>query len=69
MPYKIRKMPNRACYRVSNAKTGRVYANCTSRENAKKQVSLLRSIERKKSKAIGRVYHPALERKRAKRHH
>ena len=47
MPYKIRKMPNNECYRVTNAITGKVHAYCTSRRNAYAQVRLLMMRERK----------------------
>jgi hypothetical protein len=45
MPYSIRKVPNRKCYRVTNRKTKRVVAKCTSKEKARKQVRLLYGIE------------------------
>jgi len=45
MPYKTRKVPGRSCYRVYNAKTKRVFAKCTSKSKAQKQIKLLRAIE------------------------
>lgn len=48
MPYSIRKVPNKACYRVTNKKTKKVYAKCSSKKNAEKQVRLLRAIENNK---------------------
>jgi hypothetical protein len=45
MPYTIRKMPNQSCYRVYNKKTHKIFAKCSSKKNAEKQVRLLRGIE------------------------
>ena len=55
MPYTMRKVNNQNCYRVSkkvrpNKKTGktakrRVFAKCATRENAVKQMKLLRALE------------------------
>ena len=47
MPYTLRKMPKKKCYRVYNRDTKRVFAKCTSKTRAKKQVRLLRSLHRK----------------------
>jgi len=47
MPYTLRKMPKKKCYRVYNRKTKRVFAKCTSKTRAKKQLRLLRSLHRK----------------------
>ena len=41
MPYKIRKLPGRALYRVTNPLTGRVFAKPRLWEKARKQVRLL----------------------------
>ena len=49
MPYKTRKVRGKNCYSVSNKKTYRVYSKCTSAENAKKQLRLLRAIENNKN--------------------
>jgi hypothetical protein len=49
MPYRIRKVPNKACYRVSNKKTKKVFAKCSSKKNAEKQLRLLRAIENNKN--------------------
>ena len=49
MPYGVRKVPNKNCYRVTNKRTKRVMAKCTTQENAKKQVRLLNAIENNKS--------------------
>lgn len=48
MPYIIRKVRNKECYRVKNAKTGKVYAFCTTLNKAKAQIRLLESLENKK---------------------
>jgi hypothetical protein len=48
MPYKTRKVANKSCYRVYNAKTRRVFAKCATAENARKQMRLLRAIENNK---------------------
>lgn len=50
MPYTIRKVPKRNCYSVKSAikrkgRSRRVYAKCTTKAKAKKQVRLLRAIE------------------------
>lgn len=46
----MRKIPNKKCYRVYNSSSKRVFAKCSTLKNAKKQMSLLRSIERKTRK-------------------
>jgi hypothetical protein len=45
MPYKIRKVSNKNCYKVINAKTKKVHAKCTSKKNAEKQVRLLKALD------------------------
>lgn len=45
MPYKIRKVRNKSCYKVYKPKTKKVFAKCSTLENAKKQVRLLTAIE------------------------
>lgn len=47
MPYTMRKVRRKRCYRVYNKLTKRVFAKCTSNVKAKKQLRLLRSLERK----------------------
>jgi hypothetical protein len=49
MPYKTRKVRGKNCYRVFNRKSKRVFAKCTSKENADKQMRLLRAVENNKS--------------------
>jgi len=45
MPYTMRKVPNKKCYRVVNTKTGKVKARCSTKKNATKQLRLLRALE------------------------
>jgi hypothetical protein len=45
MPYTIRKLAKKNCYKVMNKKTKRVFAKCTTKEKAKKQLRLLNAIE------------------------
>lgn len=49
MPYTMRKVPRKNCYRVSkkNKKRGtrKVFSKCATRENAVKQMKLLRALE------------------------
>ena len=55
MPYSMRKVPRKNCYRVSkrysskngkkSAKTRRVFSKCATRDNAIKQMKLLRALE------------------------
>ena len=45
MPYKIRKVNNQNCYKVYNAKTKKIYAKCSTLENAKKQMKLLQAYK------------------------
>lgn len=45
MPFSMRKVRNKNCYKVFKTKgTKRVFSNCTSKDNAKKQLRLLRAI-------------------------
>ena len=43
--YRIRKVTRKACYRVMNRKTRRIFAKCSTRKNAEKQLRLLRAIK------------------------
>ena len=45
----MRKVPNKPCYRVTNKKTKKVCAKCSSKKNAEKQMRLLRAIENNKN--------------------
>ena len=47
MPYKIRKIPNKNCFRVYNPQTKRIFSKCSTLKNANKQIKLLRSIHNK----------------------
>jgi hypothetical protein len=49
MPYSVRKVPNKNYYRVSNKKRKKVFAKCTSKKNATRQMRLLRAIENNKN--------------------
>lgn len=50
MPYKSRKVRNKNCYKVyKNDKTKKVFAKCATKENAKKQMRLLRAIQSNKN--------------------
>ena len=44
MPYTIRKVNRRRCYRVTNRTNKRVFARCTAKRKALRQVNLLRAI-------------------------
>jgi hypothetical protein len=44
MPYKIRYSRKKKCYSVINKKTKRVFAKCTTKNNATRQSRLLRAI-------------------------
>ena len=45
MPYSIRKVRNKNCYKVKNKKTGKVHAKCSTKQNAERQVRLLYAID------------------------
>ncbi len=52
MPYVMRKVKNKTCYRVSkksnkksNKKSKKVFSKCATRKNAIKQMRLLRALE------------------------
>lgn len=57
MPYTLRKVPGKNCYRVSkkikrgkrNTKSKRVFSKCTSRKKALSQLRLLRALQYNKS--------------------
>lgn len=49
MPYKTRKVRGKPCYKVYNPKSKKVFANCTSKENAEQQMRLLRAIQNNRS--------------------
>ena len=43
MPFTMRKVPKKSCYRVTNTK-GKVKARCSTKKNAMKQIRLLRAL-------------------------
>lgn len=45
MPYATRKVRGKNCYKVYNKKTKKVFSRCASKDNAEKQMKLLRAIE------------------------
>ena len=51
MPYSLRKVPRKSCYKVykttskKGSKTKKVFAKCTSLKKAKAQLRLLRAIQ------------------------
>ena len=45
MPYLIRKVRDKECYKVINANTGQIHAKCTTRKKAESQVRLLYGIK------------------------
>ena len=49
MPYAIRKVNNKSCYRVYKPKSKRgsrrVFSKCATRKNALKQLRLLRALQ------------------------
>jgi hypothetical protein len=45
----MKKVNNKKCYRVTNKKTKKVFAKCTSKKNATRQMRLLRAIENNKN--------------------
>jgi hypothetical protein len=55
MPYRSVKIRGKKCYRVFNSQTKKVFANCTTRAKATKQLRLLRAIQNNPSfVSIGR---------------
>tara|TARA_B100001093_G_C26681871_1_gene950818 strand:+ start:194 stop:412 length:219 start_codon:yes stop_codon:yes gene_type:complete len=48
MPYKTRKVRNKPCYKVYNPDTKKVFAKCTTKEQAQKQMRLLRGLQNNK---------------------
>ena len=55
MPYTMRKVPGKNCYRVSKKykqskkRTRKIFAKCATRKNAIKQMRLLRALEYNKN--------------------
>ena len=49
MPYTLRKVNKKPCYRLKNRKTKHIFAKCSSLEKAKKQLRLLNALAFNKS--------------------
>lgn len=49
MPYRLRKVTGKKCYRVLNKRSKKIFSKCTSRIKANKQLRLLRAIENNKN--------------------
>lgn len=45
MPYATRKVRGKNCYKVYNKKTNKVFSRCATKDNAEKQLKLLRAME------------------------
>lgn len=70
MPYSIRKVPKKSCYRLTNRDTKKVFAKCTSLANAQSQLRLLNALKYNKSFVPGlRPPKGGRNRKTAKRKH
>ena len=48
MPYAMRKIPNKRCYKVFNKTSKRVFAKCATKTKALRQLGLLRGLTKKK---------------------
>ena len=44
MPYAIRRTKHKKCFQVYNKNTKRIFAKCTTKQNAIKQSKLLRAL-------------------------
>jgi hypothetical protein len=49
MPYKIRKITNKNCYKLYNKNTKKVFSKCSTLTNIKKQLRLLNAIKYNKT--------------------
>ena len=49
MQYKTRKVRGKNCYKVYKPKDGKVFAKCTTKYKAKRQIRLLRAIQNNKT--------------------
>lgn len=49
MPYTIRKVRGKSCFKLYNRKSKRVFSKCSSKKNVTKQLRLLRAIEYNKN--------------------
>ena len=61
MPYLLRKVRNKNCYRVSNKVSKHVFSKCTTMKKAKKQLRLLHAVDHNKS------FHPTNSKTRKNR--
>tara|TARA_Y100000034_G_scaffold87035_1_gene104358 strand:+ start:32 stop:409 length:378 start_codon:yes stop_codon:yes gene_type:complete len=52
MPYKVRKVRNKDCWKVINIETGHLHSKCSTRKNALNQVRLLEVIDNDKNKNV-----------------
>lgn len=68
MPYSLRKVRGKNCFRIRNKYTKRVFAKCSTKTNAKKQLRLLRAIEFNKSfKLLPKGQRPSDKRRKTRR--
>ena len=49
MPYTVRKVRGKSCFKLYNRKTKRVFSKCASKKNITKQLRLLKAIEYNKN--------------------
>lgn len=49
MPYTLRKVRGKKCYRVTNKQNKRIFAKCSTKNNAKRQLNLLNAIHYNKN--------------------
>lgn len=54
MPYTIRKVRNKNCYKTINTVTKRVFSKCTTKKKAEKQLRLLRAFQYNKNFTLKR---------------
>ncbi len=45
MPYEIKKVKNKTCYKLINKKNKHIFSKCSSLKNVKKQMRLLNAIK------------------------
>lgn len=45
MPYTLRKLKNKNCYKVYNRNSRKLFSNCTTKEKAMSQIRLLKAIQ------------------------
>jgi hypothetical protein len=45
MPYSIRKVTHKPCYKLYNRKSKKVFSKCTTKKNALSQMRLLKAIQ------------------------